>query len=61
MLSGLGPKSYLKRHGIDVILDNPDVGFHLHDHISVFQWWKLKEPEKGLSIDSPTFNNPDFF
>lgn len=61
MLSGLGPKSELQKHGIDVILDIPDVGLHLHDHISVFQWWKLKNPENGLSIGSPAFNSPDYF
>ncbi|KAF3385781.1 Pyranose dehydrogenase 3 [Talaromyces pinophilus] len=61
MLSGLGPKSELQNHGIDVVLDIPDVGLHLHDHISVFQWWKLKNPEKGLSIGSSAFNNPNYF
>lgn len=61
MLSGLGPKGELQNHGVDVILDMPDVGLHLHDHISIFQWWKLKNPENGLSIGSPAFNNPDYF
>jgi choline dehydrogenase-like flavoprotein len=61
MLSGLGPEIELQKHGINVLLDIPDVGLHLHDHISVLQWWKLKNPEKGLSIGSPAFNSPDYF
>lgn len=61
MLSGLRPKSELQNHGIDVILDIPDVGLHLHDHISVFQWRKLKNPEKVLSIGSTAFNDPNYF
>jgi choline dehydrogenase-like flavoprotein len=61
MLSGLGSKRGLQNHRIDVIPDIPDVGLYLHDHISVFQWWKLKNPEKGLSIGSLAFNNPNYF
>ena len=34
MLSGIGPADHLRDHGIEVILDNPDVGQHLEDHYS---------------------------
>jgi choline dehydrogenase len=34
MLSGIGPADHLMGHGIDVVLDNPDVGQHLEDHYS---------------------------
>ena len=34
MLSGIGPAEHLADHGIDVLLDNPDVGRHLEDHYS---------------------------
>lgn len=34
MLSGIGPADHLRAHGIDVVLDNPDVGQHLEDHYS---------------------------
>jgi choline dehydrogenase-like flavoprotein len=61
MLSGLGPRDELEKHGIDVLVDTPDVGLHLHNHLSVLQWWKLKTPEKGLSIGSPSFINSDYF
>ncbi|EPQ25767.1 uncharacterized protein PFL1_06634 [Pseudozyma flocculosa PF-1] len=32
MLSGVGPRATLERHGIPVVLDNPNVGQHLKDH-----------------------------
>jgi choline dehydrogenase-like flavoprotein len=61
MLSGLGPQKELQQHGIEAVLDLPDVGRHFQDHFCVNQWWKLKEPEKGLSVGSPAFNNPVHF
>jgi len=33
MLSGIGPGDHLRRHGIDVVHDNPHVGQHLEDHM----------------------------
>ncbi len=33
MLSGIGPADHLKEHGIDVVVDRPDVGSNLQDHI----------------------------
>jgi choline dehydrogenase len=35
MLSGIGPRSELERHGIDVVCDAPGVGDNLHDHPNV--------------------------
>lgn len=32
MLSGIGPADHLREHGIDVVVDNPNVGGHLMDH-----------------------------
>ena len=32
MLSGIGPASHLREHGIDVVADVPGVGQNLHDH-----------------------------
>jgi choline dehydrogenase len=32
MLSGVGPADHLREHGIDVVVDNPNVGSHLMDH-----------------------------
>jgi len=35
MHSGIGPAAHLREHGIDVIVDSPDVGENLHDHAIV--------------------------
>ncbi len=34
-LSGVGPGALLQRHGIDVVLDHPEVGANLQDHLQV--------------------------
>jgi choline dehydrogenase len=33
MLSGIGPAEHLAEHGIDVLVDAPDVGANLQDHL----------------------------
>ncbi len=35
MLSGIGPARVLRRFGIPVVIDAPEVGYHLHDHPNV--------------------------
>lgn len=35
MLSGIGPADHLQDHGIDVVLDQPDVGANLQDHLDL--------------------------
>lgn len=35
MLSGIGPKSELAKAGVDTVVDLPDVGRHLRDHLHV--------------------------
>ena len=35
MLSGIGPADALRRAGVDVLVDNPDVGANLQDHVRV--------------------------
>ncbi len=35
MLSGIGPAHELRKHGIEVLLDQPGVGANLHDHPNV--------------------------
>jgi choline dehydrogenase-like flavoprotein len=32
MHSGIGPADHLREHGIDVVVDSPEVGENLHDH-----------------------------
>ncbi|KAF3766240.1 alcohol oxidase [Cryphonectria parasitica EP155] len=62
MLSGIGPAQVLREHGIEPVVDNPEVGQNLHDHASVYQFWKLKDPERGLTLGSPNplFQSPEY-
>ena len=60
LLSGIGPAKDLNAHGIPQVIDAPHVGQGLHDHMSVAQYWRLRNPEAGLSLGSPKFNNPAF-
>lgn len=55
MLSGIGPKEVLEKHGIEVKVDNPEVGKNFNDHVMMHLNWKLKDPSKGYALGS---NNP---
>lgn len=44
MLSGIGPKEELDRHGIAVVHDSPGVGSNLRDHIGALQRWRTTLP-----------------
>lgn len=41
-LSGIGPAALLKKHGIDVVLDQPFVGENLQDHLQIRAVFKVK-------------------
>jgi choline dehydrogenase len=43
-LSGIGPAALLRRHGIEVILDNAAVGAHLQDHLAVTYSYRANRP-----------------
>ncbi|KAJ9243971.1 CAZyme family AA3 [Paecilomyces variotii] len=60
LLSGIGDSQQLSQHQIPLQIDLPDVGRNLHDHLMVFRYWKLREPEKGLALGSPLFNGPNY-
>ena len=60
MLSGIGPKDELAKHNIPQQVDSPWVGRNFHDHQMIFRYWKLRHPEKGLAMGSPTFADPAF-
>lgn len=60
MLSGIGDPSHLTKHGISTIVDLPEVGRNLHDHLMIFRYWKLREPEKGFALGSPKFTGPNY-
>nr|WP_095597032.1 GMC family oxidoreductase N-terminal domain-containing protein [Actibacterium pelagium] len=41
-LSGVGPAALLKEHGIDVVMDAPNVGENLQDHLQIRAVYKVK-------------------
>ena len=43
-ISGVGPASLLRRHGIDVIADMPGVGADLQDHLQIRMQYRCTEP-----------------
>ena len=57
MLSGVGPKEELKKHGIRQLVESPAVGKNHFDHLALHQAWKLIHPERGLALGSPAFND----
>jgi choline dehydrogenase len=44
MLSGIGPGAHLAGLGIDVRVDNPNVGAHLNDHQGINYTWRMTVP-----------------
>ena len=42
-LSGVGPAALLNQHGIDVVVDSPEVGENLQDHYQMRMLVKLKQ------------------
>lgn len=42
-LSGIGPADVLKAAGVPVLLDQPDIGRHMREHILVNQNWRLRD------------------
>ena len=60
MLSGIGPADELASHGIEVVLDLPDVGKNLVDHYMIPTGWRIKDPAAGYALGSgnPTFDKP---
>ncbi len=43
MLSGIGPAAHLAQHGIDVLVNAPDVGGNLQDHLDVIVQWRCTQ------------------
>jgi choline dehydrogenase len=52
-LSGIGPSALLKQHGIDVVVDAPEVGENLQDHYQARTIVRLKDP---LSLNDEVRN-----
>jgi len=51
MLSGVGPAQHLRDLGIGIVIDHPDVGQHLEDHVCVALMWEVTEPLSLLAAE----------
>ena len=51
LLSGIGPADELREHGIDVVVDSPNVGRNLQDHVSVGAMWSCPDPVSLFEAD----------
>ncbi|KAK7972528.1 GMC oxidoreductase [Apiospora saccharicola] len=62
MLSGIGPAETLAQHGIEQVVELPEVGQNLADHVGLICQWRLKDPSLGyvLGSDNPLFNEPQY-
>ncbi|EWZ80431.1 hypothetical protein FOWG_15523 [Fusarium oxysporum f. sp. lycopersici MN25] len=61
-LSGIGPSTHLETFGIQPLVDLPEVGKNLSDHMIFFQHWRLRDPSAGHTIGSanPLFQQPQY-
>ena len=53
LLSGIGPREELERHGIPVALDLPGVGASLQDHLAAGALYESRKPITLYSAESP--------
>ncbi|KAI0595077.1 hypothetical protein F4775DRAFT_392357 [Biscogniauxia sp. FL1348] len=62
MLSGIGPAAHLEEVGVKTLVDLPEVGQGLSDHMSFFQHWKLRDSSPGYTLGSanPIFQQPQY-
>ena len=62
MLSGIGPTDELAKHGIEQLVDAPDVGQNFFDHLALHQAWQLKghAQEQGAAAGHALFNKAEF-
>lgn len=47
LLSGIGPAEELEKHGIEQLVDSPEVGLNFHDHVAMTQFFKVCIPLTG--------------
>lgn len=61
-LSGIGPADELRTHGIEVLVDAPDVGENYIDHPSTYFYYNVRNASEGWAVgsDNPLFNEPQF-
>jgi choline dehydrogenase-like flavoprotein len=61
-ISGIGSSSHLREVGIEPLVDLPEVGENLSDHMIFFQHWRLRDPSAGYTLGStnPLFQQPQY-
>ena len=60
MLSGIGPAEELEKLNIPLFVESPDLGKNFSDHSSITQFYRIRNPEKGLCAPSAAFNHPSY-
>ena len=51
-LSGIGPAALLRRHGVAVVADSPEVGDNLQDHYQARVIVKLKKSARSTTTSA---------
>ncbi|KAI1659209.1 putative GMC oxidoreductase [Daldinia decipiens] len=58
--SGIGEPSVLSENKIPLVQALPSVGQQYFDHFALFQWFKIKDPSRGLVLGHPNLSDPAF-
>jgi choline dehydrogenase-like flavoprotein len=58
MLSGIGPADHLREHGIEVRVDQPNVGAHLQEHPMALINWRCRTDDTLDDAASPRYLLP---
>ena len=58
MLSGIGPGDHLREHGIEVALEQPNVGLHLQEHPMVLMNWRCRTEDTLDDAEHPRYLLP---
>ena len=57
MLSGIGPAVELAKHGIEVVVDNAQIGENLHEHWGIFRTYNVSAELPGPVSDAERIEN----
>ena len=60
LLSCIGPKGDLARHGIPQKVESSKIGQNLFNHMNVKQFWKLRSPEIGAGVGSEKWDDLEY-
>jgi choline dehydrogenase len=58
MLSGIGPADHLREHGIEPLVDSPNVGAHLMEHPMAFVNWRTTATDTLDDAENPRYLAP---